>query len=73
MKRKRKRAVRVYESEAFVRVYGRGEPELWMKYVGTNLGRTLTTEDTCMAQRFPRLTGPALAAWLREHPKPKGK
>jgi hypothetical protein len=71
MKRKRKRAVRVYESFYSYRVYGRGAAE-WWGMEDEYWGGTRATEQECVAS-MRRLTGPALAAWLREHPKPKGK
>jgi hypothetical protein len=71
MKRKRKRAVRVYTiGDVAYWVYGRGELELWSNY-GFH-SNPKTCEQSCKKQ-LTRLTGPALAAWLREHPKPKGK
>jgi hypothetical protein len=71
MKRKRKRAVRVYRSSiGSIRVFGRGKTEYWngKKYEDTDY----TNESLCR-KCDTLLTGPALAAWLREHPKPKGK
>jgi hypothetical protein len=71
-KRKRKRAVRVYTGMAGgYWVFGRGFPEYWL--FGRTWLKASLTEAYLLKYERPRLTGPALAAWLREHPKPKGK
>jgi hypothetical protein len=73
MKRKRKRAVRVYQHKGGTCwVYGRGDPELWTRG-GHYDGTAASSEKTCIDCGDIRLTGPALAAWLLSHPKPKGK
>lgn len=71
MTTKRKRAVRVYRNCDTYWVYGRGKNELW--HGDTHIGSPMFHEKSCLQHGLHILTGPALAAWLRSHPKPKGK